>query len=169
MIVERLPGIGLVIVLAIAFCAAMTWRHYLIAETEEHESRRAFNASSEATYAALCGALATLGYKITSSEPDVGTLQFRGGTLGPWIGRLGVECRASVCQLGDRQTEVVIAGHASPADKHGKGMLLYPEGMRSRTARILDQVDATVITHRTIDAALAGQRDDARGNRRVGH
>jgi hypothetical protein len=124
-------------------------------ETQEQEYRRSYEASNEATYIALCGSLGDLGYEITARDPESGKVTFTGGNLGPWIGRLGVECCAWVRQIGDRESQITVAGHASRADKHGWGVLLYPEGMDRRAARILDRVNATVITYSVIDAALA--------------
>jgi hypothetical protein len=88
------------------------------------------------------------------SDPDAGTLLFRGGTRGPWIPRLGVDCSASVRQVDDRESEIVIAGHAVPTDGDGRMTLPYPEGMGTRAAKLLDAVGATVVTYSVIDAAL---------------
>jgi hypothetical protein len=131
-------------------------------ETKEQTYCRTYEASRAATYTALCGALGSFDYKITASDPAAGTLQFSGGTRGPWIGRLGAECTASVRRVGEEASEIVIAGHAAVADRHGRGLLVYPEGMRARVTRILDQVDSTVISYSVIHAALAEQREERR-------
>ena len=87
-------------------------------------------------------------------DANAGELEFRGGKLGPWIGRLGVGGgRASVRQTGERENEVFIAGRLSLADKHGRGFLIYPEGMAARAAQLFDRVEATVVTYHVIDAA----------------
>ncbi len=131
-------------------------------ETKEQAYCRTYEASREATYTALCGALGNLDYKVTARDPAAGTLQFSGGTRGPWIGRLGAECTASVRQVGEQASEIMIAGHATAADRRGLGLLVYPEGMRARISRILDQVGATVVRYSVINTALAQQREDLR-------
>jgi hypothetical protein len=139
------------------------WRSHVDEEAQEREYRRTYEASSEATYTALRGALGDLDYKVTVGDPDTGTLQFTGGKLGPWIPRLPVECTASVRQLSDRESEIVIAGRECPPQRQGwftppqglSGSYIYPEGMRRRAARILDEVDAAVITYSILDAAPA--------------
>jgi hypothetical protein len=128
-------------------------------ETQQREYRRTYDASTEATYVALCGSLSDLDYRITTRDADSGKVAFTGGKLGPWIPRLGVECVASVRQIADQESEITIAGHVSGAERQGRGVLLYPEGLTSRAARILDRVEATVITHSVIDATLGEPRD----------
>jgi hypothetical protein len=149
------PGVGWDLILAAVILAlvAIAIRH-IAAETQEHEYRRTYAASKEAAYSALCGVLGKFDYKITMSDPDAGTLLFRGGTRGPWIPRLGVDCSASVRQVDDRESEIVIAGHAVPTDGDGRMTLPYPEGMGTRAAKLLDAVGATVVTYSVIDAAL---------------
>ena len=84
------PGKGwslLLIGVVLALLAIVT--RYLASETQEHEYRRTYEASKQATYSALCGVLGNLDYKITMNDPDAGMLRFEGGRLGPWIPRLG--------------------------------------------------------------------------------
>jgi hypothetical protein len=125
-----------------------------------------FAASKDAAYSALCGVLGSLDYKITLSDPDAGTLLFEGGKLGPWIPRLGVKCRASVRQIDDRESEIVIAGHAVPTDKDGHMTLPYPEGMGTRVAKLLDGVSATVVTYAWGSDGLAAVHPESRSTRR---
>jgi hypothetical protein len=154
------PGVGWDLTLTAVVLALLAIAiRYIAAETQEHEYRRTYAASKEAAYSALCGVLGSRDYKIAMSDPDAGTLLFNGGRLGPWIPRLGVECRASVRQIDDRESEIVIAGHAVPTDKDGHTRLPYPEGMGTRVAKLLDAVSTTVVTYAVIDAALAA-RDD---------
>lgn len=156
------PGVGWDLALtAIVLALLATAIRYIAAEMQEHEYRRTYAASKDAAYSALCGVLGSLDYKIAMSDPDAGTLLFKGGRLGPWIPRLGVECRASVRQIDDRESEIVIAGHAVPTDKDGHMTLPYPEGMGTRVAKLLDAVGATVVTYSVIDAALAARDDIA--------
>jgi hypothetical protein len=150
------PGLGWdLILLAVTLALLAIVIRSTASETQEHEYRRTYEASKEATYSAFCGVLANLDYKITMNDPDAGTLLFKGGKRGPWIPRLGVECRASVHQLGDRESEIVIAGRVVPTDQDGRSALPYPEGMRRRAAKLLDGVGATVVTYSVLDAALA--------------
>jgi hypothetical protein len=158
------PGVRWDLVLtAVVLALLATAFRYLAAEAQEHEYRRTYAASQEAAYSAFCGVLGDLGYRITMSDPDAGTLLFKGGRLDPWIPRLGVECRAFVRQIDDRESEIVITGHAVPTDRAGHGTLPYPEGMGTRAAKLLDAVGATVVTYSVIDAALAIGDDIASG------
>ncbi len=158
------PGVGWdLILIAVTLALLAIVIRAIASETQEHEYRRTYEASKQATYSALCGVLGRLDYKITMNDPDAGTLLFKGGKLGPWIPRLGVECRASVHQIDDRESEIVIAGHAVPTDKDGQLTLPYPEGMGTRAAKLLDGVGATVVTYSVIDAALADRHDITSG------
>jgi hypothetical protein len=142
---------------------AVIWRLYLNSQMEPHEFRRTYEASREAAYNALCGALAYLDYTITMRDPNSGRVQFKGGKLGPWIGRFGLDCTASVHQTADRESEIVIAGRVSSAQKEGQGFLIYPEALASRAGKILERVQATVVTYSVIDAASRSSRDEPRG------
>jgi hypothetical protein len=133
-----------VLVLVMLPLAAL-WHRSVRSQAEDHTFARRYEASPEATYSALCGALLDLDYRITIRNPNAGEVQFKGGKLGPWIGRFGVEGAASIHKAAENESEVVITGRASLADKHGSGFLIYPEGMGVRIGRILDRVQATVV------------------------
>jgi hypothetical protein len=156
-----LPDIWIVLLLLALLAGVGIWQHYIDAQ-EGREYRRTFEASTEAAYSALCGALADFDYKITARDPSAGTVRFRGGKLGPWIGRYGVDATASVREAGDRSSEITIAGRESPGEKHASSWspafwaATYPEGMARRAARLLDRVQATVVTYSELDAVPIG-------------
>jgi hypothetical protein len=141
-----------VLLITVLLLLALGWRRYINVSTSEQAFRRSYAVSEAAAYSALCGALLDLGYVITTRNLSAGTLQFRGGRLGPWIGRFGTECKASVRGLGDRESEIVIVGRVSTADRHGWGVLIYPEPLDSRIETILDRVQATAGISAVLDA-----------------
>jgi hypothetical protein len=146
------------------------WRRRDGDETQERRYQRTYEASSEAAYSALCGALGALEYRITTGDRDTGTLRFAGGQLGPWVTRLSVDGTASVRQVGDRESEIVIAGHECRPDFRAplgsanapEGFMIYPEGMKLRAEKIFDEVGATIVTYSLIDAGFADPRPDTR-------
>jgi uncharacterized protein YqgC (DUF456 family) len=143
-----------IIPLALGLLAVgLLWRRYVSGEARERTFRRTYGASSDATYGALCGTLAELGYAITTRELGVHAVDFRGGNLGPWIGRYGVSARASVHQTAPLASEIVIDGHLSVAEKDGLGVLVYPDGLGLRASEIFDRVQRSVVTYAMTDGS----------------
>jgi hypothetical protein len=156
-----LPEIWIILLLLALLAGFGIWQHYIDAQ-EGREYSRTVEASKEAAYSALCGALADLDYKISARDPSAGTVRFRGGKLGPWVGRNGVDATASVRETGDRSSEITIAGRESSAENHTSPWgpafwaATYPEAMARRAARILDRAQATVVTYSVLDSVPIG-------------
>jgi hypothetical protein len=104
------PGLLLAMLAGAAVIAL--WMRSAKATMQEREYRRTYEASRAATCTALCGVLGELEYKITMRDPSAGEFRFKSGNADRWIPRLPVECSASVQQIGDRESEVVIRGRA---------------------------------------------------------
>jgi hypothetical protein len=156
-------GGRLLLVIGLVALAVM-WHRYADSQTQPHEFGRIYDASRDATFNALCGALTALSYKVTQRDSDTSTVHFKGGDLGPWIGRPGVEGSASVRRISDSKSEIAISCRVLPADKHGKGWLLYPEGLSLRMKKVFDRVQAsTPAGGRTHPAAA-----DREAGRRLG-
>jgi hypothetical protein len=136
---------------------AVIWGRRINSQMAMHEFRRTYGASRDATCNALCGALAYLDYTIVMRDPTSGRVQFKGGKLGPWIGRFGLHCTATVGLTADGESEIVIAGRASREQKGGQGFLIFPERLDLRVERILDRVQATVVTDSMLESAWQGR------------
>jgi hypothetical protein len=152
------PGLLLAMLAGAAVIAL--WMRSAKATMQEREYRRTYEASRAATCTALCGVLGELEYKITMRDPSAGEFRFKSGNADRWIPRLPVECSASVQQIGDRESEVVIRGRAVPGDERWSYTPAYPEGLESRARRIFDRVGATVVTCSLIDAAAPASGGD---------
>jgi hypothetical protein len=156
--------IVLVISLGTGLTLVMRQTRQLETESRDGDYRRTYEASSGATFSALYGAVVDLDYKITARDPTSGTLQFKTGSLDLWIPRLALDCRASVRQIDDKTSEVVLAGQADLGAGAGYGhkargamggLSMLPGGLRPATEKILDRVEATVVTYAATNAAPA--------------
>lgn len=165
---------GRFLVLAVSL-SALLWitvlqRRRFREESDDHEYRRRYAASSDATYAALCGALGDLGYRVTWHDPASRTLRFRTSSPDIWIPSPWVDCRASVRQTDDATSEVVIEGRvdvAPPAEGSAPGgsplrtVSTYPAGLTEATEKILDRVGATVVTYAMLQSEARGRLNAA--------
>ena len=126
---------------------------------QPREFRQTYQASGEAVYTALCGVLAELNYRVKAHDACIDEVRFTGGR-NVWWGGPDAEGTASVHQNGDG-AELVISLHDVPEGHPvwgGRRATLlwganraYPEGIALRAKRILDRVQATVVTYAMID------------------
>jgi hypothetical protein len=165
--------IAFVISLATLVALVVIQRRRFGSESQDADYQRTYEASSDATYSALYGAVIDLGYKVTAQDPAAGTLKFKTGSRELWIPRPSLDCKASVRQIDGKTSEVVLAGHADlgARDVHGHliqgamgGVSIFPEGLGTATKKILDRLDATVITYAVLNTAPAQPIVDPRRN-----
>ena len=150
---------SLAVVVAVAVAESRRFR----SESHDREYRRVFDASVAATYTALCGAVADLGYKTIATDPASCTVRFKTASFDLWVPRPALECEAAVGQVEGGRSEVVVGGRAEnglrPGDRRGTpyvgAVVVFPAGVGVAAQRLLDRVGATVVTHPVIDAALS--------------
>jgi hypothetical protein len=148
-------------ILAVLVITPILWI-YLRSTNKEDQSRRTYEASCEATYIALCGAVGSLGYRVTANDPTTCTLRFKTGWTDLWIWSSSMEYTASVRQIDNTLSEISLAGRVSQEDidewRESQFRLAKPPypGVKGPAAKkILDRVAKTVITYPVIDGALA--------------
>jgi hypothetical protein len=131
-------------------------------ESRDPEYRRQYEASRDATYSALYGAVIDLGYKVTAQDPAAGTLHFKTRLADLWIPHPSLQCTALVRDLDANTSEVVVGGQADLDTRREDGqrawgtmqiVATFPSGLRPAANRILDRVGKTVLTHAVLESA----------------
>ena len=151
--------IVLVILVAVTAAVLVMERRLRESDSRVPTYRRTYEASRVATYSALYGAVIHFGYKVKARDPSAGTLQFKTGFPDLLIPRPELDFRASVREIDDKVSEVLLAGHADLGLQIGSGhrvqqamggLSIFPEGTGPAAKKLLDRVDATVITNRVV-------------------
>ena len=149
--------------LAVVVAVAVAEAHRFRSESHDREYRRGYDASITATYTALCGAVADLGYHATATDPASCTVRFRTASFDLWVPRPALECEAAVRRIDGGSSEVVVTGRAEnglrPGDRrrapYAGAVVVFPAGVGVVAQKVLDRVGVTVVTHPVIDAALS--------------
>ena len=147
--------------LAVVVAVAVAEGRRLRSESHDREYRRIYDASAAATYTALCGAVADLGYRTTATDPASRTVRFKTASFDLWVPRPALECEAVVRRADGGSSEVVVRGRAEnglrPGDRRGApyvgAVVVFPAGVGVAAKKLLDRVGATVVTQPLIDAA----------------
>jgi hypothetical protein len=157
---DRLSIFAVSLAVVVAVCLVEARR--FDAENRARDYRRSYEASREATYTALCGAVADLGYRTTASDPGSATIGFRSSSPDLWIPLASLECEASVRQVDPNTSEVVVRGTAERGSRaadgragYAGGLMVSPRGTGTAAKAILDRVQATVVTYPVIRDGLA--------------
>ncbi len=149
--------------LAVVVAVGVTEARKFRSESHGREYRRGYDASITATYTALCGAVADLGYHTTATDPATRSVRFKTASFDVWVPRPSLECEAAVRRIDGGRSEVVLTGEAEnrlrPGDRrrapYAGAVVVFPAGVGVVAQKVLDRVGATVVTHPVIDAALA--------------